>query len=159
MGVSRKKIFIRIKIILFLFLISFVFSDEIKILKFNSQHYRAGHFAFNSKGDMVIEYSYKNHRLFYGLKKNGKNYFTDEEGNEISTKEIQIGSDEDSGKRYESQNIFVSLNNTNDKQYLFSIGTYISVAELHDLDTGNYVYLPTEQLLGNKIYSYIFTLN
>ena len=157
-GFPRNKFFISIKILIFLFRISFVFSDEIKMLKFNSQHYRAGHFAFNSKGDMFIEYSYKNHRLFFGLKKNGKYYFSDEEGNEIPTKEMQIGSDEDSGKRYESQNIFVSLKISGDKQYLFSIGTYVSVAELHDLDTGNYVYEPTDQLLGNGIYSYIFTL-
>ena len=54
---------------LFLFLISITNSNEIKMLQFNSQHYRAGSFAFNSDGDMIIEYSYNNYRLFFGLKK------------------------------------------------------------------------------------------
>ena len=38
-------------------------------LIFNSTKYRAGSFAFNSNGDIIIEYSYNNSRLFYGLKK------------------------------------------------------------------------------------------
>jgi hypothetical protein len=47
---------------------TFVYS-EASILEFASYHYRAGHFAFDSNGNMVIEYSRDNHRLFFGLKK------------------------------------------------------------------------------------------
>ena len=50
-------------------------SSEFKILVFNSQQYRAGQFAFDSNGNMIIEYSKDKYRLLYGLKKDGKNYF------------------------------------------------------------------------------------
>ena len=54
--------------------------DNIITIKKN---FRAGQFATNLKGDMIAEYSnndgnnlYK--RLFFGLKKNGRGYFPDE---------------------------------------------------------------------------------
>ena len=43
-----------------------------EIILFNNKNYRAGHFAINSKGDMVVEYSDGHSRLFYGLKKDGR---------------------------------------------------------------------------------------
>ena len=51
-----------------------------------NRQYRAGHFAMNSKGDIIIEYSYNQYRLFYGLRGNGSLYFEEE------TKEIEITS-------------------------------------------------------------------
>ena len=42
-----------------------------KIFLFDSNHFRAGHFAFNSNNDLFIQYSYDRYRLFFGLKKNG----------------------------------------------------------------------------------------
>ena len=65
---------------LFLFQISFVNSNEIKMFQFNSQHYRAGRFSFNSNGDMIIEYSYNNYRLFLGLKKVENTFFQMKKG-------------------------------------------------------------------------------
>ena len=101
-------------------------------LVFDSKNYRSGHFAFNSNGDMIIEYSNDNSRLFYGLKKNGKFFFKDEQQNEIPYKEIVLGN---SNYRYESRNIFISLNNnSNNKEYLFSSGTQESMTELFDLN-------------------------
>ena len=140
---------------LFLFLISFVNSDEIRKFEFNSRYYRNGHFAFNSNGDMIIEYSYKKYRLFFGLKKSGKYFFIDDEEKEIPTKEIEIHNTTNI-TRYESQNIFVSINK--DKQYLFSIGVDVSITELHDLETGEYITKSTNDFLGNIIYSFIFSL-
>ena len=143
----------------FLFLIGLpMINSEYNIIVFNSHEYRAGHFAFNSNGDMIIEYSKDNYRLFYGLKKNGKYFFKDNEENEVPTKEIEINNNGNDAKRYESQNIFVLNNNDNTKQYLFSIGTYVSYTELHDLDTGEYIIKPTNEFLGNTIFSYIFSL-
>ena len=43
--------------------------EVVSILEFDAYNYRAGHFAVNSRGDMVIEYSRNNHRLFLVLKK------------------------------------------------------------------------------------------
>ena len=102
---------------LFIFIINISnFNSEIlnNIIVFNSTHYRAGSLAFNSNGDMVIEYSYNNLRLFYGLKKNGKGYFKKND-KEITIKEIVIGNDINN-KRFESRSAFISLNNSNNKE-------------------------------------------
>ena len=85
------------------------------ILVFNSTNYRAGHSAFTSNGDLIIEYSYQNQRLFYGLKSNGKHYFK-ENGIYTPTKSLTI--EDNPFLRYESRNLFISLNNSNDnKEY------------------------------------------
>ena len=52
------------------------FNDLITIKK----NFRAGNFAINKNGDMIIEYSNdkdskRNIRLFYGIKKNGRYFF------------------------------------------------------------------------------------
>ena len=39
------------------------------IIIFNDKSYRAGNFAKNKNGDMIVEYSSDSSRLFYGLKK------------------------------------------------------------------------------------------
>ena len=136
----------------YLLLIEFLFIYcDYNIIVFNSHEYRAGHFAFNSNGDMIIEYSKDNYRLFYGLKNNGKYYF------ENATKEILIDNNGNDAKRYESKNIFISINNTN-IQYLFSIGAYTSMTELHNFESDDYLIKSTYDFLGNTIYSYIFSL-
>lgn len=57
-------------ILAFIFLIQIPYiNSNFKILEFKSHEYRAGHFAFDSNGNMIIEYSKDNYRLFYGLKK------------------------------------------------------------------------------------------
>ena len=155
MDKRRKSINCIINNIIFLYLIlkeiSFA-NCEYNIIVFNSQEYRAGQFAFNSNRDMIIECSKNYYRLFYGLKKNGKYYFS----NNASTKEITIGDDSNGAKRYESRNIFISIN---DQYYLFSIGTFDSITELHNLETGDYLSKTTSDFLGSTtIYSYVFSL-
>ena len=130
------------------------------VLVFDSKNYRAGHFAFNSNGDMIIEYSSSNSRLFYGLKKNGKFFFKDENQNEIPIKEITLGNN--NNYRYESRNIFISLkNDSNSKEYLFSSGTQNSMTELFDLNNlniDNCKLKTTSEYLSNTIFSYTFSL-
>lgn len=126
------------------------------IIVFDSFNYRSGHFAFKSNGDMIIEYSYENNRLFYGLKANGKYFFKDSSQNQVPTKEISF---ENGNNRYEAKNIFVSIN---DKEYLFSISTFTTFVELIDLDEENnlsYKLNSVETFLGNNvIFSYVFSL-
>ena len=46
------------------------------IIKFNQKNYRAGHAVVTQNGELFIEYSLdadSSERLFYGLKKNGRN--------------------------------------------------------------------------------------
>ena len=127
------------------------------ILIFNSKTYRAGHFAKNKKGDIIIEYSIDSSRLFFGLKQNGEYYFS----GETHTKEIEnIGSDDGASNRYESNNIFVSLEDDINKnnEYLFSTSSYGSLTELLDLDNSNYKVRKTENFMGYEIFSFQFPI-
>ena len=133
--------------------------NNILYFDFENRQYRAGHFAMNEKGDMIIEYSYEQYRLFYGLKNNGKDYFSE------GTKEIEIISDTlDSNviKRYESTNCFVSLKNDTNKEeeYLMSISTNISILELHDFEKNKYNIEEASLAFDseNGINSYIFQI-
>ena len=127
------------------------------LIVFNSDHYRAGSISFNSNGDMIIEYSYRNSRLFYGLKKNGKGYFKNN-NNETTIKTITIGNDVNSNLRYESRSAFISLNNDNNNGlYFFNIGVS-SITELINLDTEEIKKSETFNFLEEDIYSYAFSL-
>ena len=144
---------------LLLFLLIRIFICNSKIIIFDSLQYRAGHFAFKSNGDMVIEYSYDNYRLFYGLKSNGKYFFKDETNNQTATKEITITYDNNKYFRYESKNIFVSINN---KEYLFSISVSDeAVVELYDFENENKIESKVNSIknfLGHAIFSFVFSL-
>ena len=126
------------------------------IIVFNSHEYRSGQFAFKENGDMIIEYSNDkdNYRLFYGLKKNGKFYFN----NNSSFIETTATYNNNDTHRYEARNIFVIIDN---KEYLFSIASDKSVAELWDLTEGNIVankFISSTIFLGFNEYSYVFSL-
>ena len=131
--------------------------EVVSILEFDAYNYRAGHFAVNSRGDMVIEYSRNNHRLFFGLKKDGNLFFEDENHDLVPTKEFHFGEDSHMCKRYESQNIFVT-NNNNGEEYLFTLGTSTSYTELHDLDKDKVIFKPTGDFLYDPIFSFRFPL-
>ena len=122
-----------------------------------NKDYRAGHFAINSKGDMIIEYSHLQYRLFYGLKGNGKNYFPE------GTKEIEITSDTITSsyiRRYESINFFVSFKDDINKlkEYLMSISSYVTILEIHDFENDIYNISESTTFVDKPagIYSYIF---
>ena len=69
---------------------------------FNQKHENMkGRFSTNKKGDLILEYSAHNSRIFYGIKKDGKGFFNGEY--------IKI-IDDVGGNRYEGVNSFVSLN-------------------------------------------------
>ena len=113
------------------------------IIIFNDKEYRAGHFAKNKNGDMIIEYSKDDSRLFYGLKKNGNYFFGDSPIKVIEN----INNDESLSSRYESNNIFVSIQSdiNKEKEYLFSISSSQSITELHDLENDNYIVRKTRK--------------
>ena len=135
--------------------------NQITYLELENKYYRTGHFAMNLKGDLIIEYSYNQYRLFLGFRNDGKFYFPE------ITKEIELQDDTINSayiRRYESINSFISLiNDTNkQKEYLLSISSYITVLELYDFENGNDSYNITESVnffnfdLG--IYPYVFQI-
>ena len=82
------------------------------IIKFDGDNYRAGHAVVTSNDELFIEYSLdkeSSNRLFYGLKKNGRNYFPDNS----YVKLIDVGNDEGVYNRYESNNRIVKIVDSN----------------------------------------------
>ena len=92
------------------------------LLIFNSKRYQSSNFAINNNGDVVIGFSEHNDdsytKLFYGLKNDGRNYFSEES----PTYEINVEKDDlldDTGyynyyEIYKSINLFISLKGDND---------------------------------------------
>ena len=110
------------------------------LILFNDLDWRAGHACTNNQNVTIIEFS-RNHgseksRLFYGLKDNGRYYFSDATY-KIDTMRCDDCSSDYRG-RFESRNLFVSLNGgSSTKQYLFSMSSYYALAELIDIDNPN----------------------
>ena len=127
------------------------------LIIFNDKKYRAGEFAKNKNGDIVIEYSCQLSRLFYGIKQNGDSFFDDENGIKVIESLAQDG---DCNRRYESKNIFISLKDDINKvnQYLFSVSSYKTLTELYDLNNDNYLVKSAIDFIGNEIFSYQFQI-
>ena len=82
-------------------------------------------------------------------------------GDNTPTKVIEnINTDGGNDRRYESINLFISLESDINKenQYLFSISSFASITELYDLNTNNYVVKSSADFAGNEIFSYQFQL-
>ena len=129
---------------------------EYSIKIFDSKEYiMKGQFAKNKNGDIIVEYSTYNSRIFYGIKQNGEGFF---DGNYI--KEIENVT----GVRYESKTSFISLNDTNiQNQYLINFGANKTIVELYNIyedisNESNYVTAKTTDILGNSILSYVNSL-
>ena len=132
------------------------------VIKFDHKKYQSNNFAMNKKGDLILELTEYNEcneneecdeisssRLFYGLTKEGKYFFSDKSS---YTHEYNIEIDEEIFdpfglnnffEIYNSINLFVSIKNDPNKnnQYLFSINQYNSMVELHDFNNENNNYL------------------
>lgn len=121
------------------------------IFIFNDENYGYGSFASNENGDMILEYSYTNKRLFFGLRNNGDFYF----GNQ-PTKKIEI-ENEDIYIRNHSKLIFVA-DNDNQKKYLFNTGFEKTTTELFDLENFSYKVYNTTDYFGREIFAYIISL-
>ena len=110
------------------------------LILFNDLDWRAGHACTNKQNVTIIEFS-RNHgseksRLFYSLKDNGRYYFS-KATYKIDTMRCDDCSTDYRG-RFESRNLLVSLNGeSSTKQYLFSMSSYYSLAELIDIDDPN----------------------
>ena len=136
-------------------------------IKFDHDKWRAGHACTNNNGDMIVEFSLNpgesKKRLFYGLKKNGRYYFPGEPVYKQIDDIVCQNCDNNNLKgRFESRNLFVSLNTDPEKskQYLFSMSSYDSLVELHDIENDQYYAWNTLKFFGLKgrIFSYEYSL-
>ena len=125
------------------------------VLNFRHKKYLTNNFAISSEGDFITEFteyakydelSYS--RLFYGFTGEGRYLLSNQSS---YTCEMNIDIDEIEYDKneffyhygiYNSKNFFLSIQNTSNQvnQYLFSINSYNSMVELHDLskDSNNY---------------------
>ena len=131
------------------------------IILFNDYKYRYCCFSINSKGDMIAEYSTEEKngiRLFYGLKQDGNFFFKNSNDSNIPTKIVTIkDKDGNFSIRYESNSLFVSVNNISDtNEYLIGISLYYGNVELFNLESNNESFIQTQNFTGYVIYS---TLN
>ena len=130
--------------------------NRILYLNRDDRHYRAGHYATNKDGDLIIEYSGdgpSQYRMFFGLQKNGRGYF-----NEEILKEKELANPDGDTGRYESRNIFIHSYENNEFEYLFSVSAYLSATELHDLKNDQYKIAETHTFLGRTIFSYVYNI-
>ena len=113
-------------------------------------------YAFNLDGDMVIlasENPPSNSRIFYGLKKNGRNFFNN------SLFYLKYINDESYyNQKYESETLFVRLSSNdediNGKEYFLSVPKYCDYVELFDFDNNEYYALSITIFYEDIIQSY-----
>ena len=119
------------------------------VIVFKDSNWRAGHSALNKDGVFIMEFSVDSEsgdRLFYGLKKNGRYFFSDNSATKKVTLPKKHYSIENSNKnitaRYESINSFVSLKTdiNEEKEYLLSLSTYYCYIEMYDITSENITY-------------------
>ena len=130
------------------------------IILLNNYNLRYNNFAINSKGDLILKTSQENTgiRYFYGLTKNGDFYFTNEYNEKMPTKVIIVkDGDNNEIRPYDSQILFISLNNSknvDDNQYLINIGSNKNgYTEFYDFKNDNVASISSTNFLGNEIYS------
>ena len=138
------------------------------LIIFDDLNWRSGHASTNNKNITIVEFSLNSgnieKRLFYGLKNNGRYYFTNGLL-KIDSMTCSGCSSSDRKGRYESRNLFVSLKDdtSKTKQYLFSMSSYYSLVELIDFDNSaspNYYAWSTLTFfdLQRPIFSFEFSL-
>ena len=130
--------------LIFLFKIIDLISSKLdNIIKIGTDNYRFVRFSLSSKGDMIVDSSafpqYGNEneyqkKIFFGLKRNGRFYFKDENSKE--TPFYTLTSNIAQPNNYpESCFIQISTNDDNNgKEYLFSFGG--NKAEITDFEKG-----------------------
>ena len=128
------------------------------IIIFNEKKYRYCNFAINSKGDLIAEFSTEEEngiRLFYGLQQNGLFFFKDLENKETPIKNFTVIDNNIYPIRYESSNIFISINNSSyPEEYLISISLYYGYTEFFNFEGNEEILIiKTLDFTGYNIYS------
>ena len=107
------------------------------IIVFGDKNYRYVNFGMFSNGDMVLStttYPKSMIRYFYGLKQNGRPYFSDE-----STSYANLTSGSDDGL-FESEGSITTIFGDNNKEYLIVIGKLENLVEIYDFENSKVYY-------------------
>ena len=135
-------LFFQISFLSYFYSISQLFN---RIIRLADNPYRYNHFSINSDGDMIIDtesYPTTNVREFYGITKNGREYFTDNGGKK--THYYSMLFDYKSG-RVEGESCFIKISSNNPnsgvKELLLGISKSESntyKTEIYSLKQNNY---------------------
>ena len=153
---SKSLIHSMINVLIFINYLILISAKLDKIIRLGDENFRFIHFSSNINGDMVVDTSsypqvettYKERR-FFGLKKNGRFYFKDENNKETPFKSIYV----DKLKTY-GESCFIQLSNNNEiKEYLFSFAINSLNAELYDFETNTASTLAINIFIGRNAIS------
>ena len=136
-------------------------ADELKIIELGSNYFRYVRFSFNSKGDMIVDTSSNpetNKRIFYGLKKNGRYYFKEQNGLETPLK-YRFLTKENEIQKFEGESIFIKIiSNSEVKEYILGTNKEPeSFCELYNFENGEVISIKTKELF-EKITSDVFSV-
>ena len=127
------------KLFLLLQNIYFIYSGVDTIIRIGEETYRFFQFSTNLNGDMIIDLSSNSSnssiytiRRFYGLKKNGRFYFNE---NNMETPFFSLSSSINKAK-LNSVSYFIQLSGTDyyGKECIFSLSNGVSTVDFYDLD-------------------------
>ena len=118
------------------------------IIFIGDKNYRYINFATYSKGDMVVETtSSQQKRIFYGIKQNGRPYFTNKTDN-IETSYYYIYFIDENIGQYEADSIIIKPNDEN--EYYFSVSGNTSNAEIFDFNNDIIYYKQSNNFVSSK---------
>ena len=118
------------------------------IIFIGDKYYRYINFATYSNGDMVVETtSSQPKRIFYGIKRNGRPYFTNKTDN-TETSYYYIYFTDENIERYESDGIIIKPNDEN--EYYFSVSGNASNAEIFDFNNEIIYYKQSNTFVSSK---------
>ena len=118
------------------------------IIFIGDKYYRYINFATYSNGDMVVETtSSQPKRIFYGIKRNGRPYFTNKTDN-TETSYYYIYFTDENIERYESDGIIIKPIDEN--EYYFSVSGNASNAEIFDFNNEIIYYKQSNNFVSSK---------
>jgi len=118
------------------------------IIFIGDKYYRYINFATYYNGDMVVETtSSQQKRIFYGIKQNGRPYFTNKTDN-TETSYYYIYFIDENIERYESDGIIIKPNDEN--EYYFSVSGNASNAEIFDFNNEIIYYKQSNDFVSSK---------
>ena len=140
-----------------LFLSNFLFSNSQilnHLIRLGHDPFKYNHFSYNSDGDLIIympSESGEKVRNFFGIKKDGQEYFTDNLGNTNYYYSINITNEEE---RSLDELCFIKINSTSSnlkgKEFLIGISKrFKSKTEFYDLDNKYEYSYSTDELFGD----------
>ena len=160
------------KVLFFLNELNLIFPQALNnIIRIGEKNFRYFRFSFNSKGDMIIDISSRpssTKRRFFGLKKNGKFYFKDQNDSDTPYFSLFINTTEREEERkhnygrFRGESIFIKLGSQdsekNGNEYLLGVTKLgDSYTEIYFFNESLVLYDPTSFIFGN-ITSSIFSI-